>query len=195
MSVTAVFWLMQCYKQFMWILNKTIWSRRSLFWVRNWNGRLQYVPFSYIQNAQPVLTNAFTEHSTFTDRGCVRVSAQDICIPLKANSHMPCHAHAIPLPCRAALIHTCHATPLPFSESTVSSVKVHMVARNIRTASPTVQWIGMLLITTFVELCMVARRSWTWEVRPNAVSVRPMLIHTYHAMHMPRCAMALRSCY
>jgi hypothetical protein len=46
--------------------------------------------------------------------------------------------HAIPLPCRAALIHMCHAVPLPFSDSAVSFVKVHMVARNIRTASPTV---------------------------------------------------------
>jgi hypothetical protein len=55
----------------------------------------------------------------------------------KANSHMPCHAHAIPLPCCAALIHTCHAMHLPFSDSAVSFVKVRMVAGNIRTASPT----------------------------------------------------------
>jgi hypothetical protein len=51
---------------------------------------------------------------------------------------MPCRAHAAPLPCRAALIHTCHAAPLPFSDSAVSFVEVRVVAGNIRTASPTV---------------------------------------------------------
>jgi hypothetical protein len=54
---------------------------------------------------------------------------------LKANSHIPCRAHAVPLPCRAALF---HAAPLPFSDSAVSYVKVRVVAGNIRTASPTV---------------------------------------------------------
>jgi hypothetical protein len=57
---------------------------------------------------------------------------------LEANSHMPCRAHAVTLPCRAALINTCHAAPLPFSDSAVSFVKVPVVAGNIRTASPTV---------------------------------------------------------
>jgi hypothetical protein len=42
---------------------------------------------------------------------------------LKANSHKPCRSHA---------------APLPFSDSAVSFVKVRLVARNIRTASPTV---------------------------------------------------------
>jgi len=56
---------------------------------------------------------------------------------LKADSHIACRAHAVPLPCHA-LIHTCHAAPLPCSGSAVSLVKVRMVARNIRTASPTV---------------------------------------------------------
>jgi sulfur transfer complex TusBCD TusB component (DsrH family) len=36
------------------------------------------------------------------------------------------------------LIHTCHAAPLPFSDSAVFFVKVCVVARNIPTASPTV---------------------------------------------------------
>jgi hypothetical protein len=57
---------------------------------------------------------------------------------LKANPHMPCRAYAVPMPCRAALIHTRHATPLPFSDSVVSFVKVRVVAGNIRNASPTV---------------------------------------------------------
>jgi hypothetical protein len=56
---------------------------------------------------------------------------------LKADSHIACCAHAVPLPCRA-LIHTCHAAPLPCSNSAVSFVKVRVVAGNIRTASPTV---------------------------------------------------------
>jgi hypothetical protein len=36
------------------------------------------------------------------------------------------------------LIHTRHAAPLPFSDRAMSFVKVRLVARNIRTASPTV---------------------------------------------------------
>jgi hypothetical protein len=51
----------------------------------------------------------------------------------------------------------------------------------------------MLLITTFVELRLVAGRSRTWAGRPHAVSGGPMLIHTCHAMPMPRCAVVLRS--
>jgi hypothetical protein len=39
----------------------------------------------------------------------------------------------------------------------------------------------MLLITTFVELRVVAGRSRTRACRPHAVSGGPMLIHTYHA--------------
>jgi hypothetical protein len=34
---------------------------------------------------------------------------------LKANLHMTCHAHAVPLPCHVALIHTYPSMPLPFS--------------------------------------------------------------------------------
>ena len=56
----------------------------------------------------------------------------------KVNSHIPYRAHAVPLPCRAALIHTCYAAPLPCPYSAVSFVKVRLVAGNIRTASPTV---------------------------------------------------------
>jgi hypothetical protein len=51
---------------------------------------------------------------------------------LKANSHIACCTHAVPLPYRL-LIHTCHAAPLPCSDSAVSFVKVHVVAGNIRT--------------------------------------------------------------
>jgi hypothetical protein len=56
---------------------------------------------------------------------------------LKADSHIICCALAVPLPYRS-LIHTCHAAPLPCSDSAVSFVKVRVVAGNIRTASPTV---------------------------------------------------------
>jgi hypothetical protein len=34
-------------------------------------------------NAQPVLTDAFTERSTFTDRRCVRINAEDIFMTLR----------------------------------------------------------------------------------------------------------------
>ena len=56
---------------------------------------------------------------------------------LKADSHIACRAPAVALPCHA-LIYTCHAAPLPCSNSAVSFVKVRLVAGNIRTASPTV---------------------------------------------------------
>jgi hypothetical protein len=58
----------------------------------------------------------------------------------------------------------CHAAPLPFSDSAVSFVKVRVVAGIGRTRAG----------------------------RPHAVSGRPMLIHTCHAVPMPRCAVALR---
>jgi hypothetical protein len=51
----------------------------------------------------------------------------------------------------------------------------------------------MLLITTFVEFRVVAGRSRTRACRPHAASGLPMVIHTCHAMPMPRGAMALRS--
>jgi hypothetical protein len=49
----------------------------------------------------------------------------------------------------------------------------------------------MLLTTTFVELRVVAGKSRTRAVRPHAVSGRPMLIHTFHAMSMPRTCRAV----
>ena len=49
-----------------------------------------------------------------------------------ADSHIACRAHSVPLPC-GLLIHTCHAAPLPCSDSAVSFVKVRVVAGNIRT--------------------------------------------------------------
>jgi hypothetical protein len=97
---------------------------------------------------------------------------------VKANSHIPCRSHA-------ALIHTCHAAPLPFSGSAVSFVKVRVVAGNIRTAS-------LLPVTSFVELRVVTGRSRTRAGRQHAVSGRLMLSHIYHAVPMPRCAVALR---
>ena len=53
-------------------------------------------------------------------------------VNITADSHIARCAHAVPL------IHTCHAAPLPCSDSAVSFVKVRVVAGNIRTASPTV---------------------------------------------------------
>jgi hypothetical protein len=51
---------------------------------------------------------------------------------------MPRRAHAVPLPRRAALIHTSYTAILPFSDSAVSFVKVREEAGHIRTDSPTV---------------------------------------------------------
>jgi hypothetical protein len=98
----------------------------------------------------------------------------------------PCRAHAVPPPCRA-LIHTCHAAPLPCCDSAVSFVEVRVVAGNTRTASlfcsvllplftvvgMDVRGSGMLLITNFVELRVVAGRSRTWAGSPQAVFRRP----------------------
>jgi hypothetical protein len=58
---------------------------------------------------------------------------------VKADSHIACRAHAVPMPfpCHPVpLIYTCPAAPLPCSDSAVSFVKVRVVAGNIRTASP-----------------------------------------------------------
>ena len=117
---------------------------------------------------------------------------------------MPFPRHAVPL------IHTCHAAPLPCSDSAMSFVKPRMEAANIRTASsnsltdrlfysvllplfffvhdkrclvshwPPAFETDMLLITTFVELCVVAGRSRKRAGSPQAVSRRTC------------CALALR---
>jgi hypothetical protein len=73
----------------------------------------------------------------------------------------------------------------------MSFVKVRVVAGNNRTASSTVSRIGMFLIATFVELRVVAGRSRTRVGFQHTVSGRPTLIHTSHAMPIPRCAVAL----
>jgi hypothetical protein len=46
--------------------------------------------------------------------------------------------------------------------------------------------IDMLLITTFLELRVVAERSRTLAGRQHAVCGQPMLIHTYNAVPLPR---------
>jgi len=57
---------------------------------------------------------------------------------IKANSHIPCHAPAVPWPCHATLIHTSCTVSLPCFDCAMSFMKVYMVAGKIRTASPTV---------------------------------------------------------
>jgi hypothetical protein len=49
---------------------------------------------------------------------------------------------------------------------------------------PPASEIGMLLITNFLELYVVAETSRKRAGRPHAVSGRPMLIYTYHAVPM-----------
>jgi hypothetical protein len=88
------------------------------------------------------------------------------------------------MPFPAALIHTCHAAPLPFSDSSVPFVKVRVVDGNIRPASPAT----ILLVTTFVEFRVVAGRSRTWAGCPRAVSERPMLnSHISRRFHAALC--------
>jgi len=60
------------------------------------------------------------------------------------------------MPCRAALIHTCHAARLPCSDSAVSFVKVRVVAGNIRTASPAINtaYFCSMLLPLFTVVSM-----------------------------------------
>jgi len=48
------------------------------------------------------------------------------------------------------------------------------------------------LMTTVMELLVVAGRSRVWVGRPQAVCRRPMLIHTYRAAPLPCCALRSR---
>jgi hypothetical protein len=50
----------------------------------------------------------------------------------------------------------------------------------------------VVLVTTFVEIRVVAGRSRKRTGHPHGVSGRPMLIHKYHTIPMPRCAVTLR---
>jgi hypothetical protein len=100
----------------------------------------------------------------------------------------------MPCPCRspAALIHTCHAAPLPFSDSAVSFVKVRVVDANIRTASP-----ATTVYSNNLRGTPRGRRK-----KPNAGRSPTCRLWTAdanshipcrsHAAHMPRCAVALR---
>jgi hypothetical protein len=60
-----------------------------------------------------------------------------------------------------------------------SSIKNLLISR-----WPPASVIGMLLITNFLELDVLAARSRKLASRQHAVSERPMLIHTYHAVPM-----------
>jgi hypothetical protein len=51
---------------------------------------------------------------------------------------------------------------------------------------PPASEIGVLLIINFLELCVAAVRSRTPAGRPHAISGRQMVIHTYHAVPLPR---------
>jgi hypothetical protein len=75
--------------------------------------------------------------------------------------------------------------PCHSPNNSVSFVKVRVVDRNIRIAS-------LLLVPTLVKLRVVAGRSRMRAGRLHVVSGRQMKIHTYHAVLIPRCAVALR---
>jgi hypothetical protein len=83
------------------------------------------------------IRNNLYEKNTSGQTVCLKPKRAFISVIFKADSHIACRAHGVLLPCRA-LIHTCDAAPLPCSESSVSFVKVRVVAGNIRTASSTV---------------------------------------------------------
>jgi hypothetical protein len=80
---------------------------------------------------------------------------------------------------------------------TVNYTSIHVVAKNNKfllvheklcfvTQWPPASEIDMLLITNFLELRVVAGRSRTRAGRPHAGYGRPMLIHTYNAVPLPR---------
>jgi hypothetical protein len=101
----------------------------------------------------------------------------------------------MPFPCRspAALIHTCHAAPLSFSDNAVSFVKVRVVDGNIRTASP-----ATTLYSNNLRGAPRGRRK-----KPNAgrsptrrlwrADANSHIPCLSHAAPMPRCAVGLRS--
>jgi hypothetical protein len=102
------------------------------------------------------------------------------------------HTVPMPFPCRfpAALIHSCYVASLPFSDNAVSFMEARVVDGNIRIAS-------LLLVTTLVELRVVAGINRIRTGRPNAVSrTADANSHTpcrSHGAVMPRCAAVLRS--
>jgi hypothetical protein len=109
-----------------------------------------------------------------------------ITVHVKANSHIPCRAHAVPLPCRAArglvytgrpcLIDTCHAAPVPFPCHAASKAtsQGHGTARYGRGRGTAWHvWINIGLLSTacgrpaYVRLLPANRRSltkivWWW---------------------------------
>ena len=136
------------------VVNATPWplyplERPSTHCIRSWGGKSEVIPFcgSSRDESNPVssATHAFHCIRFLPSKRHVELS---LLIPIlwqvtplnfgaiKADSHIACRAHAVSLQCRS-LIHTCHAAPLPCSNSAVSFVKVRVVGGNIWTASPT----------------------------------------------------------
>jgi hypothetical protein len=123
----------------------------------------------------------------FTSR---RVPASLCSLWLKADSHIAYRAHAVPLSCRAALIHTCHAAPLPCSDSALSFVKVRVVGGNIRTASSTDRLFCSFTLTTCI---------WDWYASdsnlcgtPHSNRKKPKRTGSPQAVSRRRCcALAL----
>jgi hypothetical protein len=117
------------------------------------------------------------------------------CQIITGKQHKGKFTRTMPFPCRSptALIHTCHAAPLPFSDSAVSLVKIHVIDGNTRTASPATALYSNNLRGTprGIRKKSNAGRSFTccfWTAVAN--SHIPCLSH---AAPMPRCAPALSS--
>jgi hypothetical protein len=145
----------------------------------------------YLQNTNHNLTrnSAKTGHVNF-ERKHTRYEREHGSLRLVHTYYVPCRSHAVPMPSPAALIHTCRAAPLPFSDSSGPFVKVRVEDGNIRTASPATT----LLVTTFVEYRVVAGRSRTQAGCPQAVSGRPMLnSHIFSRSHAALCRGLVKS--
>jgi hypothetical protein len=101
----------------------------------------------------------------------------------------------MPFPCRspAALIHTCHAAPLPFSDSAVSFVKVRVVDGNIRNASPAATLYSNYLRETPRGSRKKPNSDRWLTCRLWAADANSHIPCRSHAAPMPRCAVALRS--
>ena len=105
--------------------NKQIWKKTEGKW------KIRKLNETYYQVF--ITQNYYSVHQEIKARGYIishLFTLGATCLGLKANSHIACHAHAVPLPCRAAkgldcvfshlictvrpcMIHTCHAMSMP----------------------------------------------------------------------------------
>jgi hypothetical protein len=109
-----------------------------------------------------------------------------MCDPIKANSHIPCRSPAV-------LIQTCHAVPMPCRVPVILR-QCRVLRENTRGRQkyPNCSWDWYASGNNLRGTPRGSRKKPNAGRSPNAVSGRPTLIHTYHAVPMPRCAVVLR---